>query len=108
MRVSIRKLGSISEIMLVSKGKPNLTASHFCQWVNDDLLPNETLKPGFPRKVSVETSRKWMVKLGLSVVRKKKGTYVDDHEHDDVVEYRKTFVRRMVSLGFLNESNAPN
>ena len=89
------------------KGKPNLTVSQFCQWVNDDLLPNETLEPGFPRKVSVETSRKWMIELGFNVVRKKKGTYVDGHERDDVVEYRKTFLRRMVSLGFLNESNAP-
>ena len=57
------------------KGKPNLTVSQFCQWVNDDLLPNETLEPGFPRKVSVETSRKWMIELGFNVVRKKKGTY---------------------------------
>ena len=31
------------------KGKPNLTAGKFCQWVNNDLLPNETLEPGFPR-----------------------------------------------------------
>ena len=89
------------------KGKPNLTVSQFCQWVNDDLLPNETLEPGFPRKVSVETSRKWMIELGFNVVRTKKGTHVDGHERDDVVEYRKTFLRRMVSLGFLNESNVP-
>ena len=25
------------------RGQPNLTAGTFCQWVNDDLLPNETL-----------------------------------------------------------------
>ena len=62
------------------KGKPNLTVGQFCEWVNNNLLPNETLEPGFPRKVSVETSRKWMVELGFNVVRKKKGTYVDGHE----------------------------
>ena len=84
------------------KEKLNLTVSQFCQWVNDDLFPSETLEPGFPRKVSVETSRKWMIELGFSVVCKKKGTYVDGHERDDVVEYRKTFLRRMVYLGFLN------
>ena len=89
------------------KGKPNLTVGQFFQWVNDDLLPNETLEPGFPRKVSMETARKWMIELGFSVVRKKKGTYVDGHEREDVVDYRKTFLRRMVSLGFLNESGAP-
>ena len=75
--------------------------------MNDDLLPYETLDPGFLRKVSVETSQKWMIELGLNVVHKKKGTYVDGHERDDVVEYCKTFLRRIVSLGSLNESNAP-
>lgn len=89
------------------KGKPNLTIAMFCQWVNDDLLPNTTLEPGFPRKIAFETARKWMHELGFSVVAKKKGTYVDGHERDDVVEYRRTFLRRMVGLGFLNQENAP-
>ena len=48
-----------------------------------------------------------MVELGFNVVRKKKGTYVDGHERDDVVEYCKTFLRRMVSLGVLNEVVRP-
>ena len=89
------------------KGKPNLTVGQFCHWVNNDLLPNATLEPGFPRKTSVETARKWMHELGFEVVTKKKGTFVDGHERDDVVEYRKKFLKRMVSLGFLNSSNAP-
>ena len=79
----------------------------FCQWVNDDFLSNETLEPGFPRKISVETARKWMHELGFEVVTKKKGTFVDGHEREDVVEYRKTFLRKMTALGFLNEGNAP-
>ena len=54
----------------------------------------------------METARKWMIELGFSVVRNE-GTYVDGHEHEDVVDYRKTFLRRMVSLGFINESCAP-
>ena len=61
-----------------AKGKPNHTNGQICQWVNDNLLPNETLEP-----------------------KKKKGMYVDGHEHNDVVEYSKTFLRKMVSLGFL-------
>lgn len=88
------------------KGQPNLTIGKFCQWVNDDL-PNETLEPGFPRKIAMETARKWMHELGFEVVLKKKGTFVDGHERDDVVLYCKTFLRRMVTLGFLNEGNAP-
>ncbi len=73
------------------KGRPNMTVGMFCQWVNDDLFPNETLGPGFPRKVAVETTRKWMHELGFEVVTKKKGTFVDGHEREDVVEYRKKF-----------------
>lgn len=89
------------------KGQPNLTIAGFCHWVNNDLLPNETLEPGYPRKISVETARQWMHQLGFEVVCKRKGTYVDGHEREDVVEYRQTFLRRMTSLGFLNASNAP-
>ena len=42
------------------------------------------------------------------VLASKKGSYVDGHEREDVVESRKKFLRRMVSLGFLNQNNAPN
>ena len=34
------------------KGRPNLTTHSFCRLVNDELLPNEILEPGFPRRVS--------------------------------------------------------
>ena len=30
------------------RGRPNLTSSAFCQWVNNDLLPNSVLEPGYP------------------------------------------------------------
>ena len=33
---------------------------------------------------------------------------MDGHEREDVVEYRKKFLRRVVSIGFLNQDNAPN
>ena len=89
------------------KGKPNLTAGMFCQWVNDELLPNETLEPGFPRTIQVETARAWMHELGFQVLKHKKGSFVDGHERADVVEYRRKFLRRMVALGFLNTNNAP-
>ena len=92
----------------VAKGKPNLTVGSFCQWVNEDLLPNETLEPGFPRKISVETARKWMHEMGFMVLTSKKGTFVDGHEREDVVDYRNKFLRRMIALGFLNQENAPS
>lgn len=89
------------------KEQPNLTVGKFCQWVNDDLLVNTTLEPGFPRKIGIETARKWMHELGFSVMQKKKGSFVDGHKRDDVVKYHNTFLRRMASLGFLNCNNAP-
>ena len=89
------------------KGKPNLTVGSFCRWVNEELLPNETLEPGFPRAIGCETARKWMHEMGFEVLTSKKGSFVDGHERVDVVEYRKRFLRRMVSLGFLNSTNAP-
>ena len=77
------------------KGVPNLTVAGFCEWVNDNLLPNETLEPGFPRHILVETARKWMHQLGFEVLSKKKGTIVDGHEREDVVQYRKKFLRNI-------------
>ena len=89
------------------KGRPNLTTGMFCQWVNDILLPNEILIPGFPRSISVETGRIWMHEMGFEVVLAKKGTFVDGHERDDVVAFRKIFLHKLVALGFLNANNAP-
>ena len=82
------------------KGSANLTTFSFCQ------LCSETLEPGYPQKISVETAQRWFHELGFEVLAAK-GCFVDGHECQDVVEYRDTFLRKIVSLGFLNESNAP-
>ena len=89
------------------KESANLTTMSFCQWVNEQLLFNETLEPGYPRKISVETARNWLHAHGFEVLMAKKGSFVDGHEREDVVKYRKEFLRKMVGLGFLNENNAP-
>lgn len=89
------------------KGKPNMTSMEFCKWVNKTLLPNSTLEPGFPRRISVETARKWLHEMGFEVLTAKKGIFVDGHERPDVVESRKNFLRKMVKLGFLHFTNAP-
>ena len=89
------------------KGKPNMTSIEFCKWVNKTLLPNSTLEPGFPRRVSVETSRKWLHEMGFEVVTARKGIFVDGHERPDVIESRKNFLRKMVKIGFLHFTSAP-
>ena len=49
----------------VVRGKPNLHLQSFTAWVNLVLLPNHAPDPGFPRKKSCETARKWLHNLGF-------------------------------------------
>ena len=74
------------------KGTPNMTAIDFCKWVNKSLLPNSSLEPGYPRKVSVETARRWLHHLGFEIITPRKGIFIDGHEQEDVVDYRKVFL----------------
>lgn len=55
-------------------------------------MANKTLEPGSPRKISAETARKWMHEMGFMVLTSKKRTFVDGHEHKDVVDYRNKFL----------------
>ena len=64
------------------KGKPNMALCSFCKWVNEDLFQNIVLDPGFPRKIGLETGRKWLHKLGFTKLTATKGTYVDGHERE--------------------------
>ena len=72
--------------------------------MNEELLPNACLEPGFPRKTSVETARQWMHELGFEVLSASKGAYYDGHERDDVVQYRGEF---LIEVGFLHPDQAP-
>ena len=92
----------------IVKGQPYLTTASFCHWINDELLPNSSLAPGFPRHVSIETARCWLHELGFTIMQAQKGTFVDGHERSDVVAFCKKFLRRMVALGFINKDNAPS
>ena len=89
------------------KGRPNLTTVDFCKWVNESLLPNNTLEPGFPRKIGLETARLWLHHLGFEVLTVRKGIFIDGHERPDVIESRKLFLRKMTKIGFLHFTNAP-
>ena len=89
------------------RGRPNLTAAAFCEWMNNDLMPNSTLEPDFLRGVSAETARKWLHDLGFYVLQMSKGVHIAGHEHPDVVESQKQFLRKMTECGFLRPDNAP-
>ena len=89
------------------KGKSNLTKHSLCHWINEELLPNENLEPGFPRQISVETARKWLHELGFEVLSADKGMFFDGHEREDVVKERKIFLEKMIETGFLHPGDAP-
>ena len=51
------------------KGKPNLTAAGFCEWLNTELLPLVgNHHPEAPKKVSTTTVTRWLHKLGFRVL----------------------------------------
>ena len=88
-----------------SKGKPNLTATMFCSWVNAELLPHvRQHHPSVRQEISAVTATRWLHKLGFNPISTKKGVYIDGHERHDVVEYRKLFLRK---LDILESTHAP-
>jgi len=46
------------------------------------------------RGIHIQTAQQWLHKLSWQYRQKRKGMYIDGHEHEDVVEYRKGFVER--------------
>ena len=83
----------------VVKGKPNLTATMFCEWLNTELLPLVAdHHPEAPKNVSTSTATRWLHKLGFSPSSTKKGVYIDGHERQDVIDYRKLYLKKMEIL----------
>ena len=52
-----------------------MTLCSFCHYINETLLQQNVLEPGFPRKIGLETARTWLHELGFSKIEAKKGTY---------------------------------
>ncbi len=54
--------------------------------------------PGAKSTISLETARRWMHFLGFSPARTSKDYYTDDHNRDDVVQYRnEEFLPQMMA-----------
>ena len=83
-----------------------MTASSFCEWVNNELLPASTLPPHFPRSIFVRTATRWLHRLEFRPTSHKMGVHVDGHERDDVVAVTISHndVRKNVVLIFHDES----
>ena len=79
----------------VRSNATNMTAAMFSTWMNSELLPNSELPPGCPLQISERTAVKWLNDIGFHPQTHKKGIYIDGHERDDVVDYRKLFLRKL-------------
>ena len=87
------------------KGKTNMTAQHFRDWVNGSLLPLVSQHhPPVQQQIKVRTASRWLHMLGFQPSKTHKGIYVDGHERADVVDYRKLYLRK---LEVLETTHAP-
>lgn len=59
--------------------------------VNETIIPSLGLDLG-KEKITENTARHWLVKLGYEMKECCKGVYVDGHKREDVVAYRKEFL----------------
>ena len=71
---------------------------------NSDLLPNAQLQPGCQQQIQPRTAMKCLHYLGFYPPSHKKSIYIDEHEHDDVVEYQKLYLRK---LDILSSTHLP-
>lgn len=67
------------------KGEANMTATMFCHWVNDELLPSHGLPPELSRCISLHTATCWLSWLGFHPTSHKKGSFVDGHEREEML-----------------------
>ena len=74
-----------------------MTVTEFCKWIKD-LFPNSTLEPGYPWNISLETARRWLHQLEFQFMTPQKGTLLDGHKRDGVVEYRSIFCAECAKL----------
>ena len=87
-----RKEATWLQTAAYEKGQPEMTAAIFASWVNNELLPNSHLPLGFPRSITPCTACKWLHDLGFSPTSYRKGVYIDGHEREDVIQYRKLYL----------------
>lgn len=70
----------------------------FLDFLNDELIPSK--RQSDKAKISLRTATRWMQKLGYQYGSFQKDVFIDGHERDDVVEYRKIWSKFMTSTLF--------
>jgi hypothetical protein len=97
-----RKRGTIlddediaEEIKAQMRKKGNLKASDVVEIVASPEMQAIFAQKGLRKaSISVKTALRWLDKLGWTYGTLKNGMYLDGHEREDVVEYRRSFVER--------------
>ena len=69
-------------------------------WADDDefITKERFLKNHGLTNVSITTIWRWLHRLGFSYDARKKSFYVDGHEREDVVAYRREFCKRYLTV----------
>ena len=80
------------------KKGPKLTVHRFHQWIKSELLATSSLPENAPKSISLRSAYRWMHFYGFKYEHYRKGLYHDGHERNDVVTYRKEYLRRLEIL----------
>ncbi len=80
------------------KGKLNISAADFCEFVNSTLFSSRSLPPYFPHSISICTAIRWLDHLGFRPISHKKGVYIDGPEREDVVKYHGEYLNKLAEL----------
>src|SRR5581483_3137510 len=77
-------------------GVNGISPSQFKQYIDDVILPGclgETRK-----SINLRTAKRWLNILGCQFEEYRKGMYFDGHEREDVITYRRKFLKEMKDL----------
>ena len=75
-----------------------MTVKDFCQHYNNDILPFISSPPGFPRKVCLETARKFLHDLGFERVDCGKKGCILTGMNDRMLSMKKRFLKQLEEL----------
>ena len=79
----------------IQNNKSHTTSHQFKEFVQDILLSKISINKNV---ISVSIARWWLNILGYHYQQQKQGIYYDEHEREDVIEYQKVFLSKMIEL----------
>ena len=85
---------SIMLYLLEISKKSLVCAQDIMDYVQLPDVQEKLTGSGLKSNISLRTAQQWLKKLGWRYGRKRNGMYLDGHEWEDVVNYRKDFVAR--------------